>query len=252
MADVSLSTLRGEPRRKIVTLTASDSAVAIPSWAQGGKGIVYVTGCGGGGGGGINKTTANQRGDPGQSGATAVRHPILIPSGVSTLSAVIGAGGHGWTDTATKGATYGGDTTLTIGSVVLTLEGARVATYLGRAYMSASAGASSNSSYNQPHIFGFIDLSNKYIARGLQAPNSTLCLGNSGSKTADGGYSGGAYSLFGAGGASLGDAPSVNTPGGDATGYGAGGAGAYWVSGAAVSSGSGSPGLLILEFVEGF
>lgn len=110
MADVSLSTLRGEPRRKIVTLTASDSSVAIPSWAQGGKGIVYVTGCGAGGGG------RTSTGASGGQGAWARDFQVLIPQAVSTMNCVIGAGG--------AAGTNGGSTTVTIaGTTVLSLGG---------------------------------------------------------------------------------------------------------------------------------
>jgi len=66
------------------------------------------------------------------------------------------------------------------------------------------------------------------------------------------GWGAGAASFFGKGGDSKPASPTVNTNGANATGYGAGGAGALWVSGGAVTAGAGTPGILILEFVEGF
>ena len=53
MPDVALSTVLGgtssnAPRRENYTLTSSNASLPIPAWAQGGKGVVYVTGGGGG------------------------------------------------------------------------------------------------------------------------------------------------------------------------------------------------------------
>lgn len=91
------------------------------------------------------------------------------------------------------------------------------------------------------------------LSRGLFHPASTLGVGATGGSgtTANDGFGAGGHSLFGAGGAGLAAGPSANTNGADATGYGAGGAGALWLSGGNATSGAGSPGLLILEFVEG-
>lgn len=78
-------------RSRTVVLTASNASLPIPEWAQGGKGVVYVTGCGGGASGQI-VTTASQRGTGGAAAGFAVRHPMPIPAGVTTCAAVIGSG----------------------------------------------------------------------------------------------------------------------------------------------------------------
>lgn len=247
MADVSLSTLRGEPRRKIVTLTASDSAVAIPSWAQGGKGIVYVTGCGGGASGSVG-TTSGQRGYGGGASGFAVRHPMYIPAAVSTLSATIGAGALGVTAATTANATAGGNTTVQVGSTILTLASGLARG--GKAFVGNSVALDNNGNTS---VLGTVSTSSNVLS-GMFSPASTLSAGADGGAgtNAGGGFGGGGYSIFGAGGAGLAVGPTVNTNGDDATGYGAGGAGALWISGSAVTSGAGSPGFLTLEFVEGF
>lgn len=87
-------------RRETYVLTTSNAALPIPSWAQGGKGIVYVTGCGGGAGGAAAT-------DAGGSSASAIKHPLIIPTGATTMGLTIGAGG-------AVGAS-GGDTEISIG-----------------------------------------------------------------------------------------------------------------------------------------
>lgn len=101
MPDITLSQALGNPRRQIVTLTASNASLSIPSWARGGKGVVFVTGCGGGGGG--NASTG------GGGAAWAMRHPLIIPSGQTAMGVVVGAGGAANTD--------GGSTVISIGGV---------------------------------------------------------------------------------------------------------------------------------------
>lgn len=246
MADVTLSSIRGEPRRAIYTLTASDASFPIPAWAQGGKGIVYVTGCGGGAGGAVGVTNG-QRGNGGAAGGFAVKHPIPIPNGITTASAVIGAGGAGRNSTTLVQSNSGGATKLTLGSVLLTLEGGSH-TAGGYAYMGDNPVVSNSS---QSHINSGATTTG---FQGADAPASTLSKGISGPVGSSGssGYGAGGYSLFGQGGIGRTTAPTGTAAGDDATGYGAGGAGAVWIDGVPVSSGSGSQGILILEFVEGF
>lgn len=103
MADVTLSSVKRRIRRRSVVLTSSNSAVAIPEWVRDGKGILYVSGCGGGGGG---RSWPNSGG----SGAWALKHPFLMLGVTQTsLNVVIGAGG--------AAGVAGGDTTLTVGGV---------------------------------------------------------------------------------------------------------------------------------------
>lgn len=260
MADIPLSNaLSSGQRRAVYVLTSSNASFPIPAWAQGGKGVVYVTGCGGGGSGAIS-TASGQRGTGGGAAGFAVRHPMPIPAGVTTCAAVIGSGATAVSATAAASGGYGGETSLTIGSLVLRLEGGAgsgagvVAGSRGWSYLGAQppAGATLTAGIGP---FGIVSTSSGNSTGQIGAMPSTLGLGAPGGVglTANGGYGAGGYSLFGAGGAAIDAAPSAgaNTPGGDATGYGAGGAGARYDSGGAVSSGAGSPGLLILEFVEG-
>lgn len=105
-AGVARRTTVDGQRRETYVLTSSNAALPIPSWAQGGKGIVYVTGCGAGGGG---------SGSGGHSGASAIRHPIFITAAATTVGVVVGAPVAGG---------QGGHTELSIGGVnVLRLEG---------------------------------------------------------------------------------------------------------------------------------
>lgn len=250
--------LGGKPRRQIVTLTASNASLPIPSWAQGGKGIVYVTGCGGGAGG-ATSNTSGQRGTGGQAGGFAVKHPIVIPSGVTTCSATIAAGGAGAT-TSSGSAVVGGNggvTTLTIGPSILRMEGgnggagAGIGSAQGYAYMGDATVAGNIAVGGSP--FGSISAS--ALLTGFTSSPSTLgfgVAGGSGAQTAAG-FGAGGHSLFGAGGGGVASVPAnTNVNGANASGYGAGGAGACSINAGTVTAGNGSPGLLILEFVEGF
>lgn len=89
------------PRSRRVFRDTSLASLAIPWWAQGR--LCWVTGIGGGG----SSTNAVYFGG---SGAFAIRHPILLPSGATTLSLQVGAGGL---------SSAGGDTILMSGSTIL-------------------------------------------------------------------------------------------------------------------------------------
>lgn len=250
MADIPLSSaLSGStPRRQIVTLTASNASLPIPSWAQGGKGIVYVTGCGGGGSGGV-RADSGTRGGGGASAMSVVALPFVIPAGITTLSVVIGAGGAGPSATAQAAGNAGGQTSLNIGNAIsLVIDGgaggsgdlaggavANLAATINRAENSTTAGIS-------PSATGAFAASQVTIIGASQ--------GQSGN--ANPGFGAGGGGMFGRGGAGIAVAPTANTDGANGNGYGSGGAGALWLAGGAAKAGDGGPGLLILEFVEGF
>jgi len=252
MANVNLSDVlvTEQPRRKIVTLTASNAALAIPSWAQGGKGVVYVTGCGGGGSGSVDVSLTR----PGAHGGAAGwcrNHMVQIPVAISALAVVIGTGGAAVAATVDTPGINGGNTSLTIGSLVLTLSG-------GGGALTTVAGAGGGAAYaafaagtSQPISAPFTRNSD---VTGYAGPASTLVVGATGNTGNIFGIGmGGGQSLFGAGGAAPLVAPVALTNGNNATGYGAGGSGATdYGSASNATSGSGSPGLLILEFVEGY
>ena len=127
MADIPLSDALGGaassgPRRETYVLTASNAALAVPSWAQGGKGFVIVNGVGPGGSGSI-RTTSGQTGAGGGAGGIARDVRISIPSGTTTLNAVIAAAGAAVTGAAATVGANGGDSSLTVGSLTLVLGG---------------------------------------------------------------------------------------------------------------------------------
>lgn len=105
-----LSSIIGSARRATYVLTSSNASFPIPSWAQGGKGVMYVTGCGGGGSDG----SAGSGGGKAGAGAFAIDHPIPIPSGITTANIQIGAGAAA-ADPDFNGNS-GGTTSITLGS----------------------------------------------------------------------------------------------------------------------------------------
>lgn len=240
----------GKPRRAVyVVRDASRPSLAIPAWAQGGRGIAYVSGVGGGASGAVG-VTSGQRGTGGGSGAVALRHPMLIAGGLTTLSAVLGSAGAAVTATVGTDGNAGGNTVVTIGTNVLTLEGAPSTSSgdYAKAYMGTSAPSAAGG--NLQRQFSTISTTSSVLS-GLAAL-STLqygTLGGFGSNLQNG-FGQGGLSPYGAGGAHLTAGPTVTTAGGDATGYGAGGAGALSVSGGSVTSGAGTMGLLIIEIEE--
>lgn len=248
MTDFALSTVFSRQRRKIVTLTASDAAVAIPTWAQGGKGIMYVSGCAGGGGGAVRATTGS-RGGGGASSGGVVRLPMSIPSGVTTLAVAIGAGGHGPSATAQTDGSDGGDTTLTIGSdLALRVAGAKggLGTNVG------GAGTTTISLFERTNVNS---TTNTFAHTAVFGSTQNYFFGNvagGAGNVANSGYGAGASNLWGRGGNGIAAAPSANTAGENGQGYGTGGAGALWLSGAAAKAGDGAHGFMQIEFVEGF
>lgn len=251
MADVTLSSIAGQPRRQIFTLTESNAALAIPSWAQGGKGLVYVTGVGGGASGGVNN--GGIYGGGGAAGAYAIRHPLIIPSGQTSCNVVIGAGGAAVTTTGFSNGNRGSDTGITIGTARLTLRG-------GEGGYGGGSGGRGGTPDTGPTGLGWI-FDEVAAAGGPWAGHRsvvsggphgiTLSIGAGGQEGNTGSRPGsGGHSPWGNGGAGSNQYPNPAN-GGNATGYGAGGAGTG-TNGTSVTTGAGTPGLLIIEFVEGF
>ena len=189
-------------------LTASNPALPVPAWAKAAR----VSGCAAGGGGAV---LFGSVGGVLPGGCGGIAHDALVPLlGVATLAIVIGAGGIGKAAGSSGQGGAGGNTTLTAGPYILTLEGAN-GTVRGRAFIGTV-----------PPIAGY---SADSPAAGLM-PGYIAVEGN------------GAPSPWGAGGAYE---PSEVGDGGNATGYGAGGGGSHGGKG-----GNGAPGLLIIEFLE--
>lgn len=219
-----ISSALGSQRRATYLLTASDAAFPIPSWAQGGKGVMYVTGCAGGGSTG----SAGAGGGPGGSGAFAVDHPIPIPSGVATANIQIGAGAAA--PAAEFNGNNGGATSITLGAQVpLSLGG-------------GGGGTSSGGAGGAPSVYGTTVQTQNAISSSSTATITDL--GNVANLYTR-------QSLlyrtlgFGMGGGGASNPPSATsgqpgiTPFGSATaGYGAGGT-------------TGRPGFLLLTIVEG-
>lgn len=240
MADVPLSSILPSsvaPKRQVVTLTASNASLAIPSWAQGGKGVVYVTGCGAGASGGVS-VGSGTRGDGGGSGAVAEDLPIVIPSGVSTLNAQIGAGGAAVSSTIAASGNAGGATTLTVGAAIrLVLQGGGVSSsaynafpYIGSDTKTWLSIAANGTDLNTIPGYGVGNGTNQRVkgsGSGRLFPGQRA----SGGSLSAHGFGEGASSPFGAGGPGLAAGPTTNSNGVNATGYGAGGSGALVASG---------------------
>jgi hypothetical protein len=214
----------GGGRTKRLILTASNPAVPVPAWAK----LVYVSGVGAGGGGASS---------PGGAGAHALRHPVVIPSGIDSLGVAIGVGGAAGTGEV-NGA-MGGASTLSFGGTeVLRLRGgaggysaanssgglAGSPSVFGASYTTRSSNTSTS------NVFMRDILSAADIAASASAVHQTLFRGMSG-------YGAGSIpetmnainstpSLFGCNGQGYGYGGRERQPGGN--------------------------GLLILEFVEGF
>lgn len=244
MTDVALSTVFANQRRKLVTLTASDAAVAVPSWAR----MAYITGAGGGGSGAV-RTLTGQRGGGGASSTGVLRLPVAIAPGTSTLAVTIGAGGTGPSATTQTDGTTGGTTTVTIGTYFnLSISGGKPGLGTGAggdafgAPVAVNLQANSTIGSTHPTSPSTFDATQVHLIGAVQ--------GGAGASAANG-YGAGGSSLFGIGGAGIAASPSANTAGANGNGYGSGGAGAFWLSGAAVKAGNGANGFVQIEFVEG-
>lgn len=244
-----------QPRRLIVQVPVSNPSIPIPLWAQNGKSIVEVTGCGAGASGGIGELQAASVG--GGAGANALRYPMNIPAGVTSLAALIGVGAAAVTAAARAPGNIGGATTLTVGVITLRLNGGgNNRTYGGSNDYSHNSGGIPTVGNNdglsqQPGGPSTNFLRDYQTVSGYAGPASALsCGANGGEGSQSGGYGNGGASPWGSSPIRQ-IFPGANQNGGDATGLGAGGQSAYWASGPAVTSGRGANGFLTLEFIEG-
>ena len=191
-------------------LTASNPALAVPAWAK----VARISGVGGGGGGSVAFETIGAVSGGGGGGIAA---GALLPLfGAATVAIVIGAAGIGKAAGSSGNGGAGGNTTITAGALTMTLEGAN-GIVRGRAFMGVN-----------PPPGGYADSS---AAAGLMPGYNTSGDGSLGSP-----------SPFGGGGKA--EVTAVGN-GEDANGYGAGGGGSHGGRG-----GHGSPGLVIIEFLE--
>lgn len=192
------------------SITASNPALPVPAWAK----MIRISGVGGGAGGNVNSLGGGGV-QCGMGGGIAHNAHMVIPAGTSTIALVIGAGGAGKAAGTDGAGADGGNTTVTVGSMVMVLEGGKCnPSGYGLAWVGSPAGG-----------FGG---DTRQIATGLM-----------------GGFAvsfGGGNSPYGAVGESK---PSSAGDGGNGTGYGTGGGGSRDGKG-----GNGSPGLLIVEFIE--
>jgi hypothetical protein len=253
MAAKTLSSVIGvdQPRRKLQIFTSSNASVAIPEWAQGGTGIVYVTGCGAGASGALYVGANAYRGGGGCGGAVAIRYPLLIPSGETTLAVTVGAGGAAITAATDTPGNDGSASSVVCGAAALYLLPGTAHPTLSYGYGSGGnpiVGASSWTGVTAGVSSGPWSATNAGVN---MAAVLGAGAGGGAASSANNGYGAGAWSPFGRGGDGIDSAPSATTNGGDGLGYGSGGAGARWVSGGDATSGAGAPGLIILEFTEG-
>lgn len=234
-----------QPRRRVVTLTASDATLPVPSWAQGGKGIVYVTGVGAGAGGKGGSNTDGTTSHAGGAGAWAMDLPLIIPSGVATLNCQIGTKGTGGAF-ATEG-TAGGATTITGSALMLTLGG-------GLASVPTTASPNGGVPLIGTATGAYNSNTSTMALTGAHLPQSQgfRCGRGASGGTASGNLE---FATVRAGGPSPLGNPGINgtagNPGGNASGYGAGGGAGWSAAGAGTIGGDGADGVLILTFVEG-
>ncbi len=256
------------PRRKVVVLLSSNSALALPSWCVPGKGLLRVSGCGGGGGGGSGNDV--YRGGGGGSAASAHEATFIVPKGTTSLNVQIGVNG-------TRGVfgdagTDGGDTVLMAngigaaqGAYILSLGGGgggRPASatsdgYGGNAGILKMGNALSWSTVQADggDINGTVH-HGRLIQTAWLANNFRLTPGSQGGKYYRDNTSGGDFALaaFGFIGArtSTHGASGPFGAGSSATGQAAMGFGAGGMGGMPNGAGSdGSPGFMIIEFIEG-
>lgn len=250
MSDTLPGTSSAGGQRRQIIVAESNASVPIPEWAQNGKGLLYVSGCGGGASGSV-WTSGGSRGSGGGAGGFGMDVQIPIPAGETAVSVLIGAGAPGVvapTAVEVPGAN-GGNTVVTVGTRWVTFEGGKG----GVNYQTSGAGGVS--------CFGDVPAGGSNSGplagstAGLNAPPSWFGRGADGGRGVSPTFGSGARSMFGAGGG-IGDAPPAGRSNGkDAnSGFGGGGEGATrgGVTGTAgtATSGAGAPGVAILEFVE--
>lgn len=234
----------GVPRSLRQIFTASNPSVAIPSWAR----AIRLNACAGGASGAVGVANI---GGAGGAGGTAIDLVMLIPAGLSTMDINIGAGGASSTSTVDAVGQAGGDTIITLGTASRIVLRGGVGGQAGAGNFTGGSGgavsfrfdAVSTADQSSPFSYGN-DTRNAVVG---------LCVGISGAPGDAEPRSAGGYSRFGAGG--LGFSALITAPGTNGNpgrGHGSGGSGTRYVSGAAVSSGAGAPGIAILEFLEAF
>lgn len=106
-----------EPRRHVKKFTSSNASYAIPAWAQNGGAIMYVTGVAPGGASSGGNTASSHLGSGGGAGAHAMRHPILVPSGTTTMAVTIGAAAAA--PAVNTNGDSGGNVSIALGGVVV-------------------------------------------------------------------------------------------------------------------------------------
>lgn len=242
----------GGPRRQVVRVLSSKT-VLVPQWARNGAGMVYITGCGPGGSGGVTTSTTGYGGGGG-AGGSVIRLPVPLV-GVDSVPVIIGAPGAAVVSATDAFGNTGGNTTVTIGNLVLTLAG-------------GASGGSSNAGRGGDAFFGVLVLGGqgswaaplvKYSGAsvvgtgyiGWLIPGGDGVSGATSSGTVSP-YGGGGHCVFGAGGRGRTSAPSALTNGESGQGWGGGGASATtFNTGSPATSGAGAPSFVDLEFVEG-
>lgn len=242
----------GGPRRQVVRVLSSKT-VLVPQWAKNGAGMVYITGCGPGASGAVvDSTTAY--GGGGGAGGSVIRLPAPLV-GVDSVSVIIGAPGAAVSSTMNATGNSGGNTIITLGKLVLTLEGGKAPSGTaggvgGRAYFGVLARGDPGSwAIPFTHYSGSNVVGTGYIGHLLPGGDGVSGATSSGTSSP---YGGGGHCVFGAGGRGRTSAPSALTKGESGQGWGGGGAGATtFGTGNPATSGEGAPSFVDLEFVEG-
>lgn len=231
------------PRSLRQIFTASNPSVAVPSWAR----AVRINAVAGGASGAVG---VPNHGGGGGAGANAIDLMMLIPSGLSTMDITIGAGAAATTATVDTNGQAGGDTIITLGTSSRVVLGGGQGGFANTGNYAGGGGGQGSFRFD-PALTGNGGLP---LSHGIEAYDTSTGFvpgisGLNGGTSA--GRGAGGYSRFGAGG--LGFAALISTPGVNGNpgrGHGSGGSGTRYVSGAAVSSGAGAPGIAIIEFLE--
>lgn len=236
------------PRKQSIRLTASNPAIAIPSWAR----VAYITGTAPGGGGGNASGTNTDRGGGGGAGGFCVRVPLQI-NGEATLGVVIGAAGTGAASNSGGSGGNAGNTTVTLGTLQLRLQGGFGGA--GGAGVSGAGGGGGRafigrSDDSVPFPSGSANggpwgNSGSGLSSGLFAANPILgdgAPGVAGNQTPRGA---GGMSIFGAPGRGT-ETATTNTGSLAPLGFGGGGG----ASTGTVASTDGAPGFILIEFEE--
>lgn len=255
IATASSVTYGGTSQAIVIT---SSGTLTIPTGVTAGRLTMQAPG-----GGGSTRTSA-LGGGGGGAGETLTDFPIAVTSGAS-YTVTMGAAGSGAASGGGAAAgTDGGDVSIVIGSLTLTVRGGKGGASggnggagggsLGGAAGATSGGAGGNGAFGGLESTNHFGGSSGGAGASTTATNGGTGGASGGMNTGAAGGTAGSSQAGGGGGGSTtrgtgGAGGAGGSAGSDATGYGAGGGGAGGLTGSNAAGGKGAPGLLIFEFI---